>query len=155
MHAKSSKGDRNRGSLASLANPHFKVGWKGSAKITWMYNPSHFYIQVQNDREVRQFESLMGKLQASMREKRENDIGNFSKDQIVAAKWSDDCWYRGQVISDRANKMEIFFVDFGNIEKVSQEDVCILPSEFGSMECQAVLWFGWVSGGTQEDLNYI
>jgi len=138
MHAKSSKGDRNRGSLASLANPNFKVGWKGSAKITWMYNPSHFYIQVQNEREVRQFESLMGNLQASMREKRENDISNFSKDQIVAAKWSDDCWYRGQVINARANKMEIFFVDFGNIEKVSQEDVCILPSEFGIMECQAV-----------------
>ena len=58
--------------------------------------------------------------------------------QVVAARWSDDCWYRGQVVNMKQGKLEIFFVDFGNTEKVDKEDVGGLASEFCSLDCQAV-----------------
>ena len=62
----------------------------------------------------------------------------MDKGQVVAAKWTDDCWYRGQVVNNKGGKMEIFFVDFGNTEKVGQGDVAGLPVELCQMECQAV-----------------
>jgi len=132
------KVEKVRPLVTSLGVPSYKVGWRGVGRITWMYSPAHFYIQVQGDREVRQFEGMMGRLQGAMREGKEDLTKHWNKGQVVAAKWTDDCWYRGQVINTKGGKMEIFFVDFGNTEKVGQGNVTGLPAEFGQMECQAL-----------------
>ena len=135
---KGSKVEKTKSVVSSLGVPSYKVGWKGVGRITWMYSPAHFYIQVQGDKEVRQFEGMMGRLQAAMRDGREDVTKHWNKGQVVAAKWTDDCWYRGQIISSKGGKLEIFFVDFGNTEKVVAGNVTGLPAEFGQMECQAI-----------------
>ena len=51
----------------------------------------------------------------------------------------DGCWYRGKVLSQRGKLVEVYFVDFGNTDKVDASDVLALPSEFGeAVETQAV-----------------
>merc|ERR1719228_3194741 len=57
--AKGSKVEKTKPLVSGLGFPSYKVGWKGVGKITWMYSPAHFYIQVQGDKEVRQFEGMM------------------------------------------------------------------------------------------------
>ena len=117
-----------------LGLPSFKTGWRGEGKITWMYSPGHFYVQVDRDR--RQFEDMMGGLQEAMVGSRRQET--WRQGQVVAARWSDNCWYRGQVTGNKQRKCEVFFVDFGNTEKVDKEDLGVLPSEFCHLDCQAV-----------------
>ena len=117
-----------------LGLPSFKPGWRGEGKITWMYSPGHFYIQVDRDR--RKFEDMMGSLQEAMTKTRRQEA--WRQGQVVAARWSDNCWYRGQVTGNKQRKCEVFFVDFGNTEKVDKDDLGVLPSEFCLLDCQAV-----------------
>eukprot|EP00092_Neocalanus_flemingeri_P005677 GFUD01006115.1.p1 GENE.GFUD01006115.1~~GFUD01006115.1.p1 ORF type:complete len:1336 (-),score=537.20 GFUD01006115.1:224-4036(-) len=135
---KGGKADKTKLLVTCLGMSNYKVGWKGVGRITWMYSPGHFYMQVQGDRDTRQFEGMMGKLQEHMTEGKDDVSTHWNKGQVVAAKWTDNCWYRGQVVNNKGGKMEIFFVDFGNTEKVEQGDVTGLPAEFGQMDCQAV-----------------
>ena len=118
----------------------FKSGWRGEGKITWMYSPAHFYLQVAGEGRdtTAQFEELMTRLQEAMVTRRQELV---RVGQIVAARWRDGCWYRGQVVSVKQNKMEIFFVDFGNTEKVDKEDLAVLPADFCYLRCQAVRVF--------------
>ena len=60
---------------------------------------------------------------------------------MVAARWTDSCWYRGQVTNVKQRKLEIFFIDFGNTEKVDKEDVGALPPEYCQLDSQAVRVF--------------
>ena len=100
-----------------------------------MYSPGHFYIQVDRDR--LHFEEMMGRLQEAMAEGRR--LEGCRQGQVVAARWSDNCWYRGQVTGVKnRQKMEVFFVDFGNTEQVDREDLGLLPPEFCQLDCQAV-----------------
>merc|ERR1719234_2692934 len=69
-----------------LGLPSFKTGWRGEGKITWMYSPGHFYVQVDRDR--RQFEDMMGGLQEAMASSRRQET--WRQGQVVAARWSDN-----------------------------------------------------------------
>ena len=68
----------------TLGLPSFKPGWTGDCRITWMYSPHHFYIQVDRDR--KQFEEMMRRLQESMMNRRQE---SWRIGQVVAARWSD------------------------------------------------------------------
>ena len=131
--------NKQGGKTSNLGLTNFKVGWRGDCKITWMYSPAHFYIQVVGDRARRQFEDMMGHLQEVMRSGGQV-AGKVSPGQVVAARWThDNCWYRGQVMgSVKQGKVEVFFVDFGNTERLDREDLGVLPPEFCNLDCQAV-----------------
>ena len=127
------------GSLATkLRHGALRVGQRGRCKITWIVNPSHFYINMIDSGP--QFETLMGKLQVQASSS-SPDV-KTSRGSVVAAKWSDGCWYRGQVVKagnqGSGGAIEIFFVDFGNTEKVDRDQIVGLPFEFGQLETQAM-----------------
>ena len=126
---------RERQERSGLSVMSLKSGWRGEGKITWMYNPDHFYLQLQGRDSTAQFSDLMSRLQEAMVSRRQEAV---RVGQVVAARWGDGCWYRGEVVSIKQNKMEIFFVDFGNTEKVDKEDLAVLPTEFCNLQCQAV-----------------
>ena len=48
----------------------------------------------------------------------------------------DDCWYRGKVVGQRDKLVDIYFVDFGNTDKVDDINVLALPQEFGRLPVQ-------------------
>ena len=115
------------------------VGWRGRARVTWVYSPAHLYIQVSSVGERQQFEEMMLGLQATLGAGRGGENGRYwGRGQLVAARWTDGCWYRGQVAGARQGRLDIFFVDFGNTERVGREDLASLPPQFATLDCQAV-----------------
>ena len=122
------------GSLATkLRHGALRVGQRGRCKITWIVDPSHFYITMVESGP--QFEKMMGKLQG-LASGSNSDV-KTSRGSVVAAKWTDGCWYRGQVTGNRGGAIEIYFVDFGNTEKVERDCVVGLPFELGQLDTQA------------------
>ena len=127
------------GSLATkLRFGALRVGQRGRCKITWIVDPSHFYITMVESGP--QFEKMMGKLQG-LASSSNSDV-KTSRGSVVAAKWTDGCWYRGQVTKagnqGSGGAIEIYFVDFGNTEKVERDCVVGLPFELGQLETQAM-----------------
>ena len=113
-----------------------KPGLKAECRITWMYSPSHFYVSLSQSAAA--LERIMERLQslaaAGLPETRGGRGG------AVAARWTDGCWYRGQVGrgGGQGATLEVYFVDFGNTERVGREEVRGLPQELGVLEAQAV-----------------
>ena len=126
---------RERQERAGLSLLSFKSGWRGKCRITWMYSPAHFYIQLEGETHS-QFPEMMTRLQEAMVSRRQEN--NPRAGQVVAARWADGCWYRGQLLAVKQNKMEIFFVDFGNTERIDKDGLAVLPAEFCQLQCQAV-----------------
>ncbi|XP_061180909.1 uncharacterized protein LOC133189557 [Saccostrea echinata] len=55
--------------------------------------------------------------------------GSLGNDEIVLALFhEDDNWYRGKIVGKGANDLSIFFVDYGNTETVSADNIRKLPS---------------------------
>ena len=50
----------------------------------------------------------------------------------------DDCWYRGKVVGQRDKLVDVFFVDFGNTDRVDDINVLALPQEFGDLPIQVI-----------------
>ena len=53
-------------------------------------------------------------------------------------RYSDGEWYRATILSVIDDQVEVFFVDFGNSDKVYQTDLHSLPVSLSSMEPQAL-----------------
>lgn len=62
--------------------------------------------------------------------------GYCSRGTILTATVQDNCWYRGKAVGQRGKLVEVYFVDFGNTDKVDTTDVLALPAEFGGLETQ-------------------
>ena len=73
-------------------------------------------------------------------------LGKFDKGSIVAAKNSmDGSWYRAKVANitiddydDSIVDVEVDFVDFGDFERKSPEDLCQIKPEFLQLKFQAI-----------------
>lgn len=62
-------------------------------------------------------------------QKSSSSSNNWSNDDIVLALFNEDGnWYRGKVVRKGANEVSVFFIDYGNTEIVSFENVRKLPS---------------------------
>jgi len=122
-------------SIVSFRHQNINEGWRGKGKVTWVVNPSHFYIQLGNSS---RFDDLMASIQNKFRSHQANaDMKPWGKGSPVVARWNDE-WYRGRVNFQKGNSVEVFFVDYGNVDKVPFSDVASLPEEFAELEVQGV-----------------
>jgi len=116
--------------------PKLHVGMKCRGKISWMFDPTNLYLQLEGDAQA--FSHLMEDMQAEFRSG-PFDPKQWKRGTPVAAKYSlDDCWYRGKVVGQRDKLVDIYFVDFGNTDKVDDINVLALPQEFGRLPVQAI-----------------
>ena len=80
--------------------PRLEAGRTGRARITWMYDPSHFYFQLleegRADSQAVEFESLMAAMQAEF-QSGPYEARSWTRGTPVAAKFRDNCWYRAKV----------------------------------------------------------
>lgn len=60
------------------------------------------------------------------------------EDVIYAARFSDGNWYRGKVISVDEKNVTVKFIDYGNVETVTIEDLRELTPEFQELHMLAV-----------------
>lgn len=67
------------------------------------------------------------------------EIGSFPTDMACGAKFSEDGhWYRAKVSAAYPDSVEVLFVDYGNTEKVTVSDICLLIDELVSVPPLAV-----------------
>lgn len=88
-----------------------------------------FYAQ--HIKQGEKLEKLLDSMQEELKKNPPTPFSyNFKKGEIVSAKYSDGRWYRGKIekLNVNAKTADIFFIDYGNSEVVSQENLAPLPS---------------------------
>ncbi|NXJ68985.1 TDR15 protein, partial [Rostratula benghalensis] len=109
--------------------PHLPVGSKENVKITLAVSPNKFYSQIQKwQKELEDLTEAMQLYYEAV--STENNKSFDSLGLLCAAKRQNGQWHRGvikQVLSDR---VEVWFMDFGNIEAVSSSCIQKLRVEF-------------------------
>ncbi|XP_013416965.1 tudor domain-containing protein 1 [Lingula anatina] len=147
-----------------------------AVEITSLYNPSHFYVTfpfgtrplqhfISNELSDDGYEGSIGSeaLELLMEEinedysssvYRDTDLVGHACGEIVVAQFSDDdLWYRAKVIdTDMENeKVEVFYMDFGNTEWVSESRLRTIKKHYLELPFQAVECFLAGVEATSED----
>ncbi|XP_023400976.1 tudor domain-containing protein 6 [Loxodonta africana] len=102
-----------------------KIGSEELMCITHVDDPWTFYCQLaRNANNLEQLSCNITQLSEALLNLKTSPLicGN-----LCLAKYTDENWYRGTVIEKEANK--IFFVDFGNVCVVTNDDLLPIPSD--------------------------
>ncbi|XP_035826123.1 uncharacterized protein LOC101851955 [Aplysia californica] len=117
-----------------------------AVNIGSIISPELFYIQKWDT--IEELESLENAIAEQMESDGSTDEEETSKvdaemkmeqGSVCLAQSTDDKWYRGKIISECVDdKLEIFFLDYGDREWVPSDLVKPLPREFSQLPCQAI-----------------
>uniref|UniRef100_H3ARN7 Tudor domain containing 6 n=1 Tax=Latimeria chalumnae TaxID=7897 RepID=H3ARN7_LATCH len=102
-----------------------KIGSEEQVYVTYVINPGTFYCQLARNSGV--LDQLAGKI-SILSTKIQPHKCAVNPGTLCLAKYSDQHWYRGKVISLKS-KIEVFFVDYGNTQIVEKEDLLPIPNE--------------------------
>ncbi|XP_065692080.2 tudor domain-containing protein 15 [Patagioenas fasciata] len=109
--------------------PRLPVGSKENVKITAAVSPNKFYCQMQKWQ--KELEDLTGAMHLYYEAiSRENNNSLDSLGLLCAAKRQNGQWHRGVIKQLLADSVEVWFMDFGNIEAVSSSCIQKLKVEF-------------------------
>ena len=97
--------------------------------VSHVDSPGDLYVQlVDGEEKLNQLMENLAQYESSADGLR---IDSVSKGQAVCAKYSEDeAWYRAEVIDKEGSKINVLFVDYGNIEETSLENIRELKEEF-------------------------
>ncbi|XP_069831962.1 tudor domain-containing protein 6 [Dendropsophus ebraccatus] len=99
-----------------------KLGDKEEVYITYVDSPLLFYLQLaRNSNAIDRISATITKVIETQKTKKPPKSGS-----LCLAKFSDEHWYRGLQTDNDSN--EVFFVDYGNTEKLSKEDILPIMS---------------------------
>ena len=74
---------------------------------------------------------------ASFAEKQHQEI--FQEGDFVLVQYSDEVWYRAKVVEAGADaSFRVFFIDFGNMETISQGKMVMCPENYLELPCQTI-----------------
>lgn len=109
--------------------------------VSAVEHPSHFWIQVLGSTsmefdkmisEMTEYYSKDDNLQASQ-------VSDLKVDDIVAAPFTaDNNWYRARITGIDGDKVDLYYVDFGDSELMPKEKVKSLRSDFFNLPHQAL-----------------
>jgi hypothetical protein len=100
--------------------------------------PADFYIQSTDEHSVMNLTRVMTRLKEACNETARLDSFPV-KGEVIAARYSDGNWYRGEVIELKSdNRILVHFVDYGNTNVVNVCDICSLPADVYALPKQAV-----------------
>ncbi|NXS42396.1 TDR15 protein, partial [Balaeniceps rex] len=109
--------------------PRLPVGSKENVKITVAVSPNKFYCQIQKWQ--KELEDLTGAMHLYYEAiSTENNKSFDSLGLLCAAKRQNGQWHRGVIKQLLSDHVEIWFMDFGNIETVPSSCVQKLKVEF-------------------------
>ncbi|NWQ96383.1 TDR15 protein, partial [Burhinus bistriatus] len=109
--------------------PRLPVGSKENVKITVAISPSKFYCQIQKCQ--KELEDLTGAMHLYYEAiSTENNKSFDSLGLLCAAKRQNGQWHRGVIKQLLSDHVEVWFMDFGNIEAVPSSCVQKLRAEF-------------------------
>ncbi|XP_043859349.1 tudor domain-containing protein 6 [Dromiciops gliroides] len=102
-----------------------KIGSEEAVFVTHVDGPWTFYCQLARSSSVlEQLSSDICRLSKVLQHSRTSSL---SPGILCLAKYSDQNWYRGIVTGKEPNK--VFFVDFGNVHVVTNEDLLPIPGD--------------------------
>lgn len=106
--------------------------------MTDITDPNRFFVRIVGDNEYAKVEAEMDRFDPISAESLEKPI---KKGTICASKFSvDDKWYRSRVLHTLGKGLyEVEFIDFGNVDEVSADDLKRLPQKLVDFEPQAKL----------------
>lgn len=126
--------------LMSLPKQNIQQGDILEVHVSHVSSPHYFYVQ--NLSSAKRLIKMTEELQRAynIRNKAKNSIYDPKKGMYIAARYSKDLkWYRGEILDCLGGKIiRVFFIDFGNEEEVSWENVKLLQSKFCSLSPQAI-----------------
>ncbi|XP_009960027.1 PREDICTED: tudor domain-containing protein 15-like, partial [Leptosomus discolor] len=109
--------------------PRLPVGSKENVKITVAVSPNKFYCQIQKWQ--KELEELMGTMHLCYEAASTDNNESFdSLGLLCAAKRKNGQWHRGVIKQLLSDNVEVWFMDFGNIEAVPFSCVQKLKVEF-------------------------
>ncbi|KAM6086129.1 LOW QUALITY PROTEIN: tudor domain-containing protein 15 [Theristicus caerulescens] len=109
--------------------PRLPVGSKENVKITVAVSPNKFYCQIQKWQ--KELEDLTGAMHLYYEAiSTENNNSFDSLGLLCAAKRQNGQWHRGVIKQLLSDHVEVWFMDFGNIEAVPSSCVQKLKAEF-------------------------
>ena len=110
------------------------------SKVIFVESPSLLYVQrVDCQPELENLSTEIEQYCQSFAEKQFQEI--FHKGDFVLAQYSvDDAWYRAKVIGTGTEDaiVQVFFIDFGNLECIAPDKVIMCPESFLELPCQAI-----------------
>ncbi|XP_077114039.1 LOW QUALITY PROTEIN: tudor domain-containing protein 1 [Ranitomeya variabilis] len=114
-------------------------GKQTEVSVCMLQNPGDFFCHVHNHTDLQ----LLNQLNESLRQYcTANKAEGYdpARDEICGAYYAGDGnWYRAQVKdSGPGNTAKILFVDYGNTDDVSVDNLCKIPSSFLELPFQAV-----------------
>ena len=113
---------------------------KFESKVIFVESPSLLYVQrVDCQPELEKLSTEIEQYCVSFAEKQYQEI--FHKGDFVLAQYSvDDAWYRAKVIGTGTEDaiVQVFFIDFGNLECIAPDKVIMCPESFLELPCQAI-----------------
>ncbi|GAB1599310.1 tudor domain-containing protein 7-like isoform X2 [Argonauta hians] len=105
--------------------------------VVFIYSPCHFYVHLESTCIKDIDKELDNHCKKCAVDIKSLEVGGF-----CAAQYTDnDVWYRARILSIQPDKhqVEIYYVDYGNIEIVSIDRITKLPSLTSQYPAQAVL----------------
>ncbi|XP_014812240.1 PREDICTED: tudor domain-containing protein 15 [Calidris pugnax] len=109
--------------------PRLPVGSRENVKITVAVSPNKFYCQIQKwQKELEDLTEAMHLYYEAV--SRENNKSFDSLGLLCAAKRQNGQWHRGVIKQVLSDHVEVWFMDFGNIEAVPSSCVQKLRAEF-------------------------
>lgn len=112
-----------------------------------MVDPSRFWLQIVGPKAT-ELDVLVEQMTDYYRKKDNRDshiLQGVNKGDLVAAVFSyDDKWYRAEVLNimiDQPDQAEVYFVDYGDVDRVPVEDLFELRTDFLRLHFQAIECF--------------
>ncbi|XP_072498460.1 tudor domain-containing protein 6 isoform X2 [Notamacropus eugenii] len=102
-----------------------KIGSEEAVFVTHVDGPWTFYCQLARSSDV--LEQLSSDICRLSKILQNSKTSSLSPGILCLAKYTDQNWYRGIITGKEPNK--VFFVDFGNVHVVTDEDLLPIPGD--------------------------
>ncbi|XP_075544771.1 uncharacterized protein LOC142578924 isoform X3 [Dermacentor variabilis] len=112
------------------------VGTTQDIVLSFYKTPSEFWIQLTTSANI--LETLLKRLQEHYSSSARRREFTLKAGMYCAAYYAEDGhWYRARILQVTPDHAKVFYVDFGNIDRVDIDCVSFLEEEFASLPAQA------------------
>lgn len=117
---------------------NLKVGSREEMYVSHAVSPDQFWCQAAaSEAELAELMDLIADYCGQLTES-ERGITCSPHQPCLARFTQDEGWYRAKVVSMQAAGVEVFFVDYGNVDIVPEADLVSIKPEYLSLPAQAV-----------------
>ncbi|XP_073484963.1 tudor domain-containing protein 6 [Aquarana catesbeiana] len=123
--------------VPTFSTVELKTGTFYDAMVQYVFDPSNFYVQTEEDSAKHQKMVDLINDMYSKASRLEGIITKPKPGQICCAKFKDGTYYRAEVIACETRLVKVYFLDHGNVELIDWYNVKELPAEFKELSALA------------------